>query len=70
VPARQQVPSKQPRPATSRRKHPWGSVGGWNVPRDKPLDTQPPPSKQPVLLMDRNGMDQQFRTRLQIADCS
>jgi hypothetical protein len=46
-----------------RRKHPWGSVGGWNFSRDKPLDTQPPPSKQPVLLTDRNGMDQGFRTR-------
>ena len=35
-----------------RRKHPWGSVGGWNVPRGKPLDAQPLPSKQPVLLAD------------------
>jgi hypothetical protein len=48
-------------PASSRDrpccKHPWGSVGGWNVPRGKPLDAQPLPSKQPVLLMDRDGMD-------------
>jgi hypothetical protein len=27
------------------------------VPRGKPLDAQPLPSKQPVLLMDRDGMD-------------
>ncbi len=46
-----------------RRKHPWGSVGGWNVPRGKPLDTQPLPSKQPVLLTDGNKMVRQFRTR-------
>jgi hypothetical protein len=54
-------------PASSRdrprRKHPWGSVGGWNVPRGKPLDTQPLPSKQPVLLTDGNEMFRQFRTR-------
>jgi hypothetical protein len=54
-------------PASSRdqprRKHPWGSVGGWNVPRGKPLDTQPLPSKQPVLLKDGNEMVRQFRTR-------
>jgi hypothetical protein len=54
-------------PASSRdqphRKYPWRSVGGWNVPRDKPLDTQPPPSKQPVLLTDRNEMVRQSRTR-------
>ncbi len=53
------------RPASSRdqprRKYPWGSVGGWNIPRDKPLDTQPLPSKQPVLLTDRNGLVQQSR---------
>jgi hypothetical protein len=54
-------------PASSRdrprRKHPWGSVGGWNVPRGKPLDARPLPSKQPVLLTDRNGMDQPTRRR-------
>ncbi|MFN9906989.1 MAG: hypothetical protein ACK56F_12865, partial [bacterium] len=46
-----------------RHKHPWGSVGGWNVPRGKPLDARPLPSKQPVLLTDRNGMDQPTRRR-------
>ncbi len=54
-------------PASSRgrprRKYPWGSVGGWNVPRGKPLVAQPLPSKQPVLLTDGNEMVRQFRTR-------
>jgi hypothetical protein len=46
-----------------RRKHPWGSVGGWNVPRSKPMVTQPSPSKRPALLMNRDGMDQSTRRR-------
>ncbi len=55
------------RPASSRNqprhKRLWGSVGGWNVPRGKPLDTQPSPSRRPALLMDRDGMDQRTRRK-------
>jgi hypothetical protein len=46
-----------------RRKHPWGSVGEWNVPRSKPMVTQPSPSKRLALLMNRDGMDQPTRRR-------
>jgi hypothetical protein len=46
-----------------RRKHPWGSVGGWNVPRGKPLDARPLPSKQPVLLTDGNEAPTPVRRR-------
>ncbi len=46
-----------------RRKHLWGSVGGWNVPRGKPLDAQPLPSKQPVLLTDGNEAPTPVRRR-------
>ena len=54
-------------PASSRdrprRKHPWGSVGGWNVPRGRPMVTQPSPSRRPALLINRDGMGRPTRRR-------
>jgi hypothetical protein len=60
-PVGQQAPSQPSQSATSQT--PMGKRGGWNVPRGKPMVTQPSPSKRPALLMNGDGMDQPIRQR-------
>jgi hypothetical protein len=60
-PARQQVPSQQPRPATPQA--PMGKRGRMERSQRQAAGHTAAPSKQPVLLTNRNRMDQRFRTR-------
>ncbi len=63
--ARNRAGSKHPASPCNqpRHRHPWGSVGGWNVPRSKPMVTQPSPSRRPALLINRDGMGRPTRRR-------